>query len=207
MHCAKNLVAYLFATRNIVSKCVDHLLMLIGFLALQGCVGAGFYAPSENYVYSRLMTPKASISLKHDHLDKGRVVSTDHRRRTATPYRTSDAMRDWGAPDRIIDEGGHDVWIYNGNKFTWMGAAIHVMATIPLAVPAGRDQYHLHFKDDALEYLAHRDTATYLFVCDPFYAFAHALGTAMSSTGGVSSVGSCSGIKRSGVYFHNIMNY
>lgn len=192
--------------RRAPGRYLQTLLLGIGLLALPGCIGLGFYGPSEHYEYARIMTPNVPLTLTRN-LDNRRAVEIDHYRRKTAPYTTSDAKRQWGAPDRTFEEAGHLVWVYGGGGLVWAGLAVQVMATIPLAVPVGRDEYHLHFKNDVLEFVRHRYFSTYLLVCDPAYGFVHAWGTGMSSTGGTSSVGFCTGLKRKGLYNHFITNW
>ncbi|MGP3789036.1 hypothetical protein [Pseudomonas sp. B392_1p] len=182
--------------------------MIALFFFLQGCVGAGIYAPSEHDEYWRAMMPRTSVVLNRDEQDQSRVFSLDYYS-AARVHNKSDVIRHWGEPDRILDVDGQAVWVYRGGEHVWAGLAIQLMATIPLAIPIGRNYYHLYFKDDVLEKVRHRTFSTYLFVCDPFYGFVHAWGVGMSSTGGYggSSIGLCTGIKRPGFYNHYITNW
>lgn len=192
--------------RRAPGRHLQTLLLGIGLLALQGCVRLGFYGPAEHHEYVRIMTPNVPLTLTRD-LDNRRVVEFDYYRRKTSPYTASDARRQWGDPDRTFEEAGYLVRVYWGGRLVWVGLAVQIMATIPLAIPVGHDEYHLYFRNDVLEFVRHQYFSTSLFVCDPAYGLVHAWGTAMSSTGGVSSVGPCTGITRKGLYNHFITNW
>lgn len=84
---------------------LQTLLLGVGLLALQGCVGLGFYGPAEHHEYVRVMTPNVPLTLTRD-LDNRRVLEFDYYRRKTSPYTTSDARRQWGNPDRAFEELG-----------------------------------------------------------------------------------------------------
>ena len=47
--------------RRAPGRYLQTLLLGIGLLALQGCVGLGFYGPSEHYEYARFMRPYVRV--------------------------------------------------------------------------------------------------------------------------------------------------
>src|SRR5690606_42126832 len=91
--------------RRAPGRHLQTLLLGIGLLALQGCVGLGFYGPAEHHEYVRIMTPNVPLTLPR-YLDNRRVVGLDYSRSKTSPYSASDARRQRRGPHRTFDGAG-----------------------------------------------------------------------------------------------------
>lgn len=178
---------------------------------ISGCVGVGAVAPSSiehtntnNEYYTR------SIELTHDYKDNNRLVRHNYAvNKEIRHLSESEALRDWGAPDEITSNASNTTWTYRGQRLRWGGLVLHILITIPLAIPVGKEQFDLYFEHGQLVKLTHHTSRTSLLICDPAYMMMGAMASGMSSTGsnGSSSPGLCSLINREGLYFHYLTNY
>ncbi|MVW73959.1 hypothetical protein [Pseudomonas xionganensis] len=176
-------------------------------LTVSGCIGIGAIATMDYPAYLNTPSSAVPISFQSGANNTSRKISYNYGGSVEKRYDDARILKAWGKPDEIKVIGPYTVWTYYEPELRWSGIALHVLVTIPLAIPTGKEKYSLYFKDNVLEKALSHTSRTNLFVCDPLYMLISGMAASMSPTGNGSVLGPCTLINRRGIYFHFITNY
>lgn len=71
----------------------------------------------------------------------------------------------WGEPSRILKGDFEDIWIYPDHKLTWSGLIVYAVIPVPLLVPTGAGEFHIHISGDIAKSIEVTSNSTLGFAC------------------------------------------
>lgn len=110
--------------------------VLCSLFTLNACVGVGM-------IHERTDSDDANLALKKE---RGFI----YKQLGQPQVKKEDALRTWGLPEKMGNEGQAEVWEYR-RELAWSGPFVVLgFIPIPLVVPVGYRNTRLYFTDDLL---------------------------------------------------------
>jgi hypothetical protein len=117
-------------------------LVLLSFLAVAGCVGAG---PVSTKIYKEeISSPTPKIRNICPSKEIGHLALCRERQPTPEEFRSL-----WGQPKEHTFAGNREIMTYN-RDLAWRGFVVFAIFPIPLLIPIGHNEVRLDFEHDRL---------------------------------------------------------